>query len=180
MRLSPVKLEILETMLLLDKPMKATRIAEAAGQKFPPVMMHLLGLVRMGYVDSPEKSLYIIAANGKKALGIPEISKVTAKAILADAPQDKAFHFYLCIGKPLDCYAHSLPDFCYKILKISAASLEFHLNHGDFENWFTSLGDFELARKIALLKEKKLTGEELRSKLYEIAENRRTVLAAQA
>jgi hypothetical protein len=179
MSLSPVKLHILETMLLLDKPMKATQIAETAGQKFPPVMMHLLGLIRMGYVDSPEKGLYVIAANGKTALGIPEISKETARAMLADVPQDKAFHFYACIGQPLDCYAHSLPDFCYKILKISTASLEFHVNHGDFENWFTSLGDVELAKKIALLKEKKLAGEELRSKLYEIAENRRAVLAAQ-
>lgn len=178
MSLSPVKLEVLETMLLLDKPMKATQIAEEVGRKFPPVMMHLLGLIRMGYVDSPEKSLYIIAANGKKTLGIPEISKETAQTILADAPQDKAFHFYAGIGKPLDCHAHSLPDFCYKILKISTESLEFHLNRGDFENWFTSLGDMELAKKIALLKEKTLTGEELRSKLYEIAENQRTILAA--
>ena len=178
MSLSPAKLEILKTMLLLDKPARATQVAEATGQKFPPVMMHLLGLIRMGYVDSPEKGLYIIAANGKTALGIPELSKETAKAILADAPKDKAFHFYACIGKPLDCYAHSLPDFCYRILKISADSLEFHLNRGDFENWFTSLGDMELARKIALLKDKNLAGEELRSRLYEIVENRRAALAA--
>ena len=178
MNLSPVKLEILKTMLLFDKPTKAVKIAKAAGQKFPPVMMHLLGLIQMGYVESPEKSLYIITANGRKAVGLPELSKETAKAILADAPKDKAFHFYACIGKPLDCYAHSLPDFCYKILKISADSIEFHVNHGDFENWFTSLGDMELARKIALLKDKNLAGEELRSRLYEIVENRRAALAA--
>jgi len=180
MSLSPAKYEILETLLLHDKPERAMQLAEDAGQKFPPVMMHLIGLTRMGYAYSPEKGLYAITGKGKKALGIPEINKDTAKAILADAPHYKAFHFYMCIGKPLDCYAPSLPDFCDKILKISTASIEFHLNHGDFEHWFIGLGDVELARKIALLKEKKLAGEELRTRLHEIVENRRAVLAAQA
>jgi len=51
------------------------------------------------------------------------------------------------------------------------------VGHGDFEAWFAGLGDVELARKTALLKEKKMTGEELRRRLHEIAENRCAVLA---
>jgi hypothetical protein len=35
-----------------------------------------------------------------------------------------------------------------------------------------SLGDIELARKMLLLKELKVFGEELRKKLYEIVKNR--------
>jgi hypothetical protein len=167
-------------MLLHDKPVKVAQIAEETGQKFPAVMMHVIGLTRMGYANSPEKGLYAITERGKNALGIPEIDKETAKAILADAPQDKAFHFYADMGKPLDYYAYGLQDFCGKILKISVDSIEFHLNRGDFESWFTGLGDVELARKIALLKGKRLVGEELRIRLHGIVENRRIVLATQA
>ena len=107
MNLSLVKVEILENMLMLDKPERATQIAaDKTGKKFPSVIMHLLGLVRMGYAYSPEKGLYTITEQGKKALGIPVINKETAKAILADS-HDKAFHFYAGIGKPLNVYANS-------------------------------------------------------------------------
>jgi DNA-binding transcriptional ArsR family regulator len=180
MSLSPVKREILETLLLHDKPTKAAQIAKESEKKFPAIMVHFIWLTRMGYAHSPEKGLYVITEKGKNALGIPAIDKETAKAILADTPQDKAFHFYADMGKPLDYYAYGLPDFCDKILKISVASIEFHLNRGDLELWFTGLGDMELVRKIALLKEKKLGGEELRTRLHEIVENRRIVLATQA
>ena len=177
MSLSPVKREILETMLLHDKPASAMQIAKESGKKFPSVMMHAIGLTRMEYVNSPEKGQYAITEKGKKALGIPEINKETAMAILADTSRDKAFHFYAGIGKPLNLYAHSLQDFSDKTLKVSVDSIEFHVNHGDFEAWFAGLGDVELARKTALLKEKKIVGEELRRKLHEIVENRRIVLA---
>jgi hypothetical protein len=165
-------------MLLQDKPERAMQIAAETGKKFPSVMMHLLGLIRLGYVYSPEKGLYAINERGKKVLGIPEIDKVAAKAILADT-HDNAFHFYAGIGEPLNVYASSLRDFCGKIMKITLASVEFHFNHGDFESWFTWLGDVELVRKTALLKEKRFVGEELRTRLRQIVENRCVVLATQ-
>jgi hypothetical protein len=177
MSLLPIKREILETMLLHDKPARAVQIAKESGKKFPTVMMHLIGLTRMGYACSPEKGLYAITEKAKEALGIPEINKEKAKAILAPMPHEKVFHFYAGIGNPLSLYAHGLQDFCDKILKLRVDSIEFHVNHGDFEAWFTGLGDVELARKTALLKEKKMTGEELRRKLHEIVENRCIVLA---
>jgi DNA-binding transcriptional ArsR family regulator len=177
MSLSPEKREILETMLLHDKPVSAAQIAKESGKKFPSVMMHLIGLTRMGYANSPEKGQYAITEKGKEVLGMPEINKEIARAILADTSRDKAFHFYAGIGKPLSLYAHSLKDFCDKILKVSVDSIEFHVNRGDFEAWFAGLGDVELARKTALLKEKKMVGEELRRKLYEIVENRCIILA---
>lgn len=180
MSLSPTRREILETLLLHDKPVKVAQIAAETGKKFPSTMMHVVGLTRMGYAYSPEKGAYNITEKGKKALGIPEIDKEAAKAILADLPQDKTFHFYKCLGKPLNCHAHSLQDFCTKLLEVSAESIEFHLNRGDFEAWFKCLGDPELARKTALLKEKRLSGEELRTRLHEIAESRRTALATHA
>ena len=81
MSLSPIKKEILETMLLNEKPMKAMEIASESKKEFPPTMMHLLGLTKMGYVGSPEKGQYMITAKGKTALGVPEISKEKATAI---------------------------------------------------------------------------------------------------
>jgi hypothetical protein len=177
MSLSPVKRKILENMLLHDKPARAAQIAKESGEKFPSVMMHLIGLTRMEYANSPEKGQYAITEKGKRALGIPETDKENARTILADTPRDRAFHFYAGIGKPLSLYARGLQDFCDKILKVGVDSVEFHVNRGDFETWFAGLGDVELARKTAMLKEKRMAGEELRRRLHEIVENRCMVLA---
>jgi len=177
MTLARVKHRILEIMLLHDKPMRAMQVAKETGKKFPSVMMHIIGLKRMEYVDSPEKGLYAITRKGKKALGIPEINKENAKAILAPTPSEKAFNFYADLGKPLGLCAYGLQDFSDKILKVDTDSIEFHVNRGDFEAWFSGLGDTELARKVLLLKERKMVGEELRGKLHEIVESRCMVLA---
>jgi len=177
MSLSPIKQELLETMLLEDKPRKAMELAKEVNKEFQPVMMHLLGLTRMGYVSSPSKGFYIITAQGKKALGIPEITKEKANAILAYAPHDKAFNFYSSIDNPLGIHAHNLRDFAVKIDKVDAASLEFHLKRGDFEAWFKCLGDEELVLKMVLLKKRNLTGEHLRGHLHEAVDHHYRELA---
>ena len=177
MSLAPVKRKILEHMLLNDKPARATQIAKESGNEFPTAMMHLLDLTRKGYTSSPDKGQYVITEKGKKALGIPETTKENAKVILANTLGEKAFHFYTAMEKPLNVYAHSLQDFLDKIQKVEAQSLEFHVCRGDFESWFACLGDGELAKKMALLKEKKLCGEELRRKLRETVENRCVALS---
>lgn len=153
MSISPVKRLVLETMWLLDKPAKAAEIAKEAGLGFPPVMMHILGLAKMGYVQMPEKGIYALTENGKKALGLPEVSMEKAAEILAYLPMEKSFHFYADIGKPLNVHAASMGDFCDKILKVDLSSIEFHTNRGDFEAWFSGLGDTELARKTLLVRE---------------------------
>ena len=177
MSLSPIKQEILESMLLSEKPMKAADIAKEANKEFQPVMMHLLGLQRMGYVTTPEKGLYVITAAGKKVLGIPEITKEKAAAILAYAPHDKAFNFYATVGNPLNIHAHNLRDFTTKIDRVDPVSLEFHFKRGDFENWFKGLGDEELAKKMAILRAKNQTGQDLLKKLHEIVDKRYSELA---
>ncbi|MGA2385130.1 MAG: DUF5752 family protein [Candidatus Bathyarchaeia archaeon] len=180
MSLSPLKKEILETMLRNNKPMKAIEVAKENGKEFPPVMMHILGLVRMGYVSSPEKGLYVITQKGREALGVPGISKEKAAAILAYAPHDKAFHFFVDVGKPLNLHAHNLRDFANKIEKADVQSIQFHMGRGDFVAWFNGLGDMELAKEVAVLKEKNLAGEDLRRQLHEIVEQRYIALAALA
>ena len=177
MSLSPVKQEILEAMLFNEKPVRAMDIVKETKKEFPQVMMHLLGLVRMGYVNTPQKGLYIISDKGKQVLGIPQTSKEQAAAILAYAPHDKAFEFYSDIGQPLHLHAHSLRDFANKLEKVNINSIEFHTKRNDFEAWLTGLGDIELAKKTALLKRQGLAGEELRKQLHSIVEQRYVELA---
>jgi hypothetical protein len=177
MSISPVKRLILETMWTLDEPAKAADIAKETKLDFPKVMMHIIGLTRIGYVETPEKGRYAITEKGRKALGFPEIDKEQADKILAYLPMEKSFHFYADIGKPLNIQAVSLQDFCDKILKIDVHSIEFHVNRGDFETWFMGLGDIELARKTLLIKDQKHLGEELRKRLYEAVKNRCEELA---
>jgi hypothetical protein len=172
MRLSPVKRLVLETMWVLDEPAKAVDIAEEVGVGFPSVMMHIIGLSKMGHVTTTEKSYYIITESGKKALGFPEIDGEMAQQILEYLPVEKSFHFYADVGKPLNVFAASLQDFCDKILKVDMSSIEFHTDRGDFEAWFATLGDMELARKTMLIKERRASGDELRERFYEIVKSR--------
>jgi predicted transcriptional regulator len=178
MSLSPIKIKILEDLLLNDKPAKATQIAKESGNDFRPTMMHLLDLTRKGYASSPEKGQFIITDKGKNALGINGTSSENAKIILANVPSERAFHFYTALQKPTSTYANNLQDFMEKIQKINAESIDFHVQRGDFERWFAFIKDEELAKKMALLKKWNLHGEELRQKLYAIVENRYKALSA--
>ncbi len=152
--------------------MKATEIAKEVQEEARPVMGHILGLIKAGYVCTPQKGNYAITAKGKQALGIVETSKDQAAAILAYARHDKAFEFYYGVGKPLNLHAHTLRDFANKVDRADITSIEFHMGRGDFEAWFKGLGDEELAKKTALLKNKNLHGEDLRRQIREIVEQR--------
>jgi hypothetical protein len=172
MSISPVKRLILETMWLIDRPAKATEVAKEAGLGFPPVMMHILGLTKMGHVRMLDKGIYALTESGRKVLGIPEVTREKAAEILTYLPMEKSFHFYADIDKPLNIHATGLGDFCDKIMRVDLSSIEFHVGRGDFEAWFTGLGDTELARKTLLIREEKMNGENLRKKLYEMVKSR--------
>ena len=177
MSLSPVKKEILETLSRCGKPTRATDVAKEAGKEFRPVMMHLLSLVKMGYVTSPEKGLYAINEKGKEVLASPEMTKEKAEAILAYAAHDKAFHFYAGLGQPLNLHAHGLRDFANKVERADIASIQFHMGRGDFEAWFHGLGDEELAKKVGELRKQNPVGESMRTQLHETVEQRYVALA---
>lgn len=164
-------------MLLFEKPQKATEIAKEANKGFQPTMMHLLGLQKMGYITSPEKGLYTITTQGKRALGLPEVGKEKAAAIITYQAHDKSFEFYATIGQPLHIHAHSLRDFTNKLQRADIVSVDFHAKRGDFETWFKGIGDEELAKKVSLLKQRNITGEGFRQQLSHIAEDRYVELA---
>jgi hypothetical protein len=164
-------------MLLNGKPAKATEIAKECKSDFKPVMGHLFGLLKTGYITIPTKGFYIITQKGKVALGIPETTKECAKELLSPTSNEKAFLFYAAVHKPLNVFACGLKEFAEKTRTVETTSLEFHLCRGDFEKWFTSLGDAELAKKMELLKAAEILGEPLRAKLVEIVENRCSALS---
>jgi hypothetical protein len=170
--LSPIKSKILEFMLIQTKPEKAADIAQQIKEEPRMVSMHLLGLIRMGYVATPEKGKYILTEKGKQALSMPKTTKEAAQSILSYKAHEGAFNFYCDIGKPLNMHAHTLRDFANKIEKIDVSSIQFHVSRGDFEAWFKGIGDLELAKEASMLKKKALTGENLREQLHEMVEKR--------
>ena len=177
MRLTPVKRLILETMWSIGKPLKPKELAQEIGIGFPSVMMHIIGLNKMGYVEPFGEGRYAITVHGKEAIGFPKLTRDKAEAILQPLPPDKAFHFYAEIGRSLGVYADSLQSFCEALKTLDPHAVEFHMSRGDFELWIIGLGDIELARKITLLRGLGLSGEELRKKLYETVRERCEELA---
>jgi len=172
MNLKPQKQQILEALWFSNKPMKPAAIAKELNMDFPSCMMHLLGLLKKGYVYCPQRGIYAITEEGKHALGFPKLEKDFALRLLTSIPLEKAFHFYVGIGQYLGEYATNLPEFCEKIQKIETRSIEFHMLRKDFENWFVGLGDLELAKRLNTVRELGLAGEELRRAIYENVKSR--------
>jgi len=167
MSLNPTKKKILEKLWQNGKPSKPLEVAKQLGITRPQAMMHLLGLKQMGYVSSPERNTYKITEAGKEAIGLPKLSKNRASQILQPVPPEKGFNFFTRVGHSLGIHANSLQDFCDKLLKVDLQAIEFHVSRKDFEAWLQFLGDAELAKRLALIREEGVTGEELRKRVYE-------------
>lgn len=172
MQLNPIKKRILEELWEKGKPLKPLEIARQLGIKNQQAMMHLLNLKSIGYVSAPERNQYAITELGKEALGMTKTTKNQASQILNPIPHERAFHFYTKVGHYTGVSANSLQDFCDKIQKVNTQTIEFHMPRKDFDNWIHNLGDDELARKIAIIREQGLSGEELRRKITETTRNR--------
>lgn len=172
MDLNPTKKKILEILWQAGRPLKPKEVAKKASLEFPPCMMHLVGLKKSKHVSSPEKGYYTITNHGRQALGFPKMNAKKATELLSPVPLEKAFYFYTGIGKYSGAYATSLPDFCDKIQTINIESIKFHVPRKDFEFWLEGLGDLELAKKISLIREEGVIGEDLRKRIHEIANSR--------
>jgi hypothetical protein len=154
------------------EPMTIQVLADKIGLNPSSAMGYLLGLIKAKYVEVPEKHYYCITCSGKEAIGLPTVDGGLAQCILTPVSDDKAFNFYFDVDQHSGVQANSLEDFGNKIQTIDLKILEFHMFRKDFENWIRSLGDVELAKKLALLRAAKLSGENLREKLYETVNSR--------
>ena len=102
--------------------------------------------------------------------GITETGKATLKAF-TPVPEGNEFHFYIAVDQPAHFIAKSFWDFYKTVKLISAGSLEFHLQRGDFEKWArNALNAPEFADDLAKLKSLLLKGEKLRKAIIKAAE----------
>jgi hypothetical protein len=96
--------------------------------------------------------------------------------ILRTVPYEKGFHFYSALGNFSGETATSVDDFEKKLQVVSADSVNFHLQRGDFQKWIEdTLGDRELAKRVSLVK-LTLPVENLRKELLAIVQTRITEL----
>jgi len=172
MGLVEAKMKILEALWEAGTPMKSKDVAQKVGLGVAAATMHLLGLKKGGHVYTPKHGLYAITELGKEAIGLPKSDKAHAAKILSHVATDKAFHFYTGIHQYTRVIAHSLAEFGDKLQKIDVKSIEFHIPRKDFEHWAHSLGDVELAKRLGVIRNMHLRGEDLRTRVYEAVKHR--------
>ena len=135
----------------------ARRIGLAPNQ----VTEHIQGLAKVGFVKKVGAG-YGITEKGKAALkGVKPV------------PEGMEFHFYVEIGQPTSLSSRTMQEFYDVAKKVDAASLEFHLYRGDFENWVaTAVEDAVFADELANLMKANFRGESLRKEIVKALEAR--------
>jgi len=172
MGLVEAKMKVLEALWAENAPMKSKDVAQKVGLGVAAATMHLLGLRKSGHVYTPKHGLYAITELGKETIGFPKLDKGHAKKILNALPAEKGFHFYTGLHQYTHVIAHSLAEFAEKLQKIDVKAVEFHISRKDFEHWVQSLGDVELAKRLGVIRDGHLRGEDLRARVHEAVRHR--------
>lgn len=152
-------------------PVTLQEISEKTGLDRQSVNIRLQNLRREGFITASGRG-FSITEKGKEIIGFPKIDEEKAREILRKTMSENTFRFYTEVNEPLDVFSDCLTDFCEKIGSVDVKSIEFHTLRGDFESWIHFLGDVELEKKIGLIRETNLTGEDLRQKLYTALKDR--------
>ena len=108
----------------------------------------------------------------KEHMAGENVRRNEAANALRVVPPDQAFYFYTEIGQPLGVTSKSLGEFATIVKDIDPSSVKFHVERGDFENWFRMLGDKSLENKVTLLRGKNISPDELRGKMSSIVRRR--------
>jgi alpha-amylase len=96
-----------------------------------------------------------------------------AKRILRKLPADKGFKFFYKVGKPTRWKAQSLKEFYLTLKKVDLTSVKFHAERGDFGEWIRwTIGDDELADRLAEATRGKRVDENLRKRILGLVEQR--------
>ena len=107
-----------------------------------------------------------------KGLAISEKGKALLR-VYNPVPEEMRFKFYIDVDRPTEDSAASLEELRDKIAKVELDSIRFHLYRGDFESWIgNAVGDEELTKDLALLKEEKTEGERLRERILKAIDQR--------
>ena len=117
--------------------------------------------------DFAKVRLYkVLDREGKK------VERDEAANILKTVTPDKAFTFYRDYGQPLGVTSKSLDELAASVKSIESSSVKFHVEEGDFENWFTMLGDKSLAGQVAALRGKNISSDKLKEKVSSMVNKR--------
>jgi hypothetical protein len=117
--------------------------------------------------DFAKVRLYkLLNREGKK------IGRGEAANVLRAVTPDKAFAFYKNCGQPLGVTSKSLNELAASVKSIEPSSVKFHVEEGDFENWFTMLGDKSLADQVAALRGKNISPDKLKKKVSSMVNKR--------
>ncbi|MCW4053580.1 MAG: DUF5752 family protein [Candidatus Bathyarchaeota archaeon] len=148
------QLKVLKVMSEITSRMDMNSFAQMVGLSPSQTVERMQDLVKSGFIRK--------VGGG---YGITEKGKAVLKAT-TPVPKDTAFHFNTGFGQPTGFSAESLKDFYEIVKRVAAASLDFHLYRGDFENWIrNALKDPVLAYELISLKKETLKGEELRQRI---------------
>jgi hypothetical protein len=100
------------------------------------------------------------------------ISESKIRKILSTVPHDRGFHFFIGLDWNTGETANNLETFGQKLEIINDASVMFHFQRNDFQNWIkTTVGDDVLAERINHIS-RQLPVEDLRNELVKIVQTR--------
>jgi predicted transcriptional regulator len=148
------QLKVLKVMNEITSRIDLNAFAQMVGLNPNQTIEQVKGLAEAGLVKK---------VNG--GYGITEKGKAALKAV-EPLPKEETFHFYTDVGQPTGFSAESLKELYEIIKRVAAASVEFHLYRGDFENWIkAAFKDEALADELASLKSENFKGEDLRAEI---------------
>jgi hypothetical protein len=158
----------------LQDPELARKLARSRLEKLTD--SRLRDTLRSMISDRVEKMLrsrWLEYARARSRVGEKALTPTDAARMLRRLPSWRAFWFYRDMDEPLGQAAMSLSEFSQLISAVVERSLEFHMQRKDFESWIREgVGDKELADRIADLGGQALRGDQLRSRLCSIVEER--------
>jgi hypothetical protein len=145
---------VLGAMSTITHPTDMDEFLRIVGLSFAELVETLKELAQDGFVIKTGKG-YAIAEKGRLAF-----------TVFAMLPEEKAFYFYLGLDQPAGVSVRSIQEFYEVVKTVAEGSLEFHLERGDFENWFESaVKDDVFASELAGLRQDGLKGEALRKQI---------------
>jgi predicted transcriptional regulator len=154
------QLKVLKIMNEATNRMDLNMFAQKVNLTPNQAIAQIQELAKSGFLRKSESGGFGITAKGKAVL----------KAF-TPVPPEKGFRFYIGMDMPAGLTAQSLAEFYTLIGQVSADSLWFHLQRGDFEKWARDvLEEEKLGQELGNLESAGLSGEELRKELLGLIE----------
>jgi len=125
----------------------------------------MLFLAQAQFIEKKGK-LFVISKKGKRILGEIEL-----------IPENRAFYFYINENIYTGRVAYNIKDFLEIIKTIDVNAIEFHVQRKDFEKWIREVFvDEEFAKEVAEIGMLRISGENLRERLYEVVDKKHKML----